>query len=223
VEGAAIANPVPGWCARPSGGEPRGKAGGPDIVFVGHLIYPPNKEAVRRLVKRIMPLVTARYPEARLTVAGRTPNVRLAKLIESLPNARLCADPADLRPIYAGADMTLLPLFEGGGSRIKIIEALAVGCPVVASAKAVEGLDLVAGTHFLPAETPGAFAEAVTTLWSDPSTGAALRKAGMDYAWAVHGRDSIAASVRAAVRSVSAKTESSGRAAIGGAAGTDGD
>jgi len=198
VNSAVIPNPVPLWC-----GEFRAERGKspekPGILFIGHLGYPPNKAAVRRLAGSIMPRILRRFPEARLTVAGRRPNARLKALAGKSPFVDIVADPADLAPLYRAADMVLLPLSEGGGSRIKVLEALAVGVPVVATAKAVEGLDLHPGRHYLAAETPRDFAAAAERLVREPDLGEQLREEGRAFVQAAHGQDAITGNVRAAL------------------------
>lgn len=92
---------------------------------------------------------------------------------------RLSADPPDLRPAYAQAAAAVMPLREGGGTRLKALEALVAGCPVVATAKAVEGLGLVPDRHYLAAERPGDFVAALLRLDAD---------AGLAHALAVEGR-----------------------------------
>jgi len=198
INSVVIPNPVPLWCGE-FRAEPAMAPQRPRILFIGHLGYPPNKAAVRRLAGSIMPRVLRRFPEARLTVAGRRPNARLKALADKSPFADLVPDPADLAPHYRAADMVLLPLSEGGGSRIKVLEALAIGLPVVATAKATEGLDLEPGRHYLAAETPEDFAAAVERLVREPDLAERLRKEGSAFVEAAHGPDAIAADVRAAL------------------------
>ena len=124
---------------------------------------------------------------------------RLKALAGKSPFVDIVADPADLAPLYRAADMVLLPLSEGGGSRIKVLEALAVGVPVVATAKAVEGLDLHPGRHYLAAETPRDFAAAAERLVREPDLGEQLREEGRAFVQAAHGQDAITGNVRAAL------------------------
>jgi|TARA_B110000902_G_scaffold40492_1_gene43519 glycosyltransferase involved in cell wall biosynthesis len=140
---------------------------GPVLLFVGHLGYAPNKRAVRHLVRKVMPRVLYHYRHARLIVAGRQPNARLKRMLEKTCCIQLIANPKEIAPIYDQADIVVVPLAEGGGSRIKILEALALGCPIVATAKAVEGLGLVPDRHFLQAENAADMAKAVARLFKD--------------------------------------------------------
>ncbi|WP_421855929.1 glycosyltransferase [Oricola sp.] len=194
-----VPNPVPDWCTT-GRMEPSTMASDrPRLLFVGHLSYPPNKAAVRRLVREILPDLTRRFAHAELTVAGRAPGKRLRTLVERCPQARLAADPPDLAPLYGAADIAVMPLSEGGGSRIKVLEAMAVGCPVIASAKAVEGLDVQAGRHYLHAETSAQFVAAIETLCRDAALRERLRHGAADFVRSVHAPDRIAAAVAEAL------------------------
>ena len=101
--------------------------------------------------------------------------------------------------------MAVLPLFEGGGSRIKVLEALAAGCPVIATDKAVEGLDLEAGRHFLRAETAGAFAAAVETMCGDTELRTALAGDGADHVRRHHAPERLARAAAEAIASLRKK------------------
>jgi glycosyltransferase involved in cell wall biosynthesis len=90
-------------------------------------------------------------------------------MLEKTCCIQLIANPKEIAPIYDQADIVVVPLAEGGGSRIKILEALALGCPIVATAKAVEGLGLVPDRHFLQAENAADMARAVARLFKNES------------------------------------------------------
>lgn len=176
-----VANPVPSWALDmlATTWTPRGQ----DLLFVGHLGYGPNKRAVAELCRVILPALTRLRPDTRLHVCGRAPGARLARMVAAHGH-KLTADPADLRPAYARAAAAVMPLREGGGTRLKALEALAAGCPVVATAKAVEGLGLVPGHHYLAAEHPKDFVAALLRLDAED---------GLAHALAAEGRRLIAA------------------------------
>jgi glycosyltransferase involved in cell wall biosynthesis len=115
------------------------------ILFLGALDWRPNLDAVQLLLDRIFPEVRRLHPDARLDVVGRNPPAGLAERVQALPGAQLHADVADVRPYLAEAGVMAVPLRIGGGSRLKILEALACGLPVVSSAVGAEGLCLEPG------------------------------------------------------------------------------
>lgn len=175
-----VANPVPDWCATVPDRPPvafDALAPDPVILYVGHLGYSPNRRAVERLCTEIMPALRCDVPQARLHVCGRSPSGHVREAVAAAGH-RLTANPPDLAPHYAEAMITAIPLSQGGGTRIKVLEALAVGCPVVASAKAVEGLALHPGRDYIAAESSAEFAAALAALIADPTRRAALSAAG---------------------------------------------
>lgn len=170
-----IPNPIPEWT---KGVEISGR--GRDILFVGHLGYPPNKRAVKELCRTIMPLLTTHVPDARLHICGRNPGKRIARTILS-GGHKFTSNPADLRPAYSEARVAVMPLRDGGGTRIKAIEALAVGCPIVATEKAVEGLGMVPDVHYLAADTAEDFVSALMRIYSHESPAQRLINEGRHF------------------------------------------
>lgn len=185
-----VPNPVPPWCAAAQSGQTAGVSG-PHALFVGHLGYRPNIEAVRRLVMGIFPKILAAHPTAQLEICGRNPHPKLLKFFPDQPEVSLVADPSDLAPAYARASMALIPLSQGGGTRLKVLEAMALGVPVIATAKAVEGLDVVPGQTFLQAETDADFVHAVAQMNGDASLRKRLIDAGRAYALTHHSQSAI--------------------------------
>ena len=173
-----VPNLAPDLCVKAKRQALAHSRGGPVLLFVGHLGYAPNKRAVRHLVHKVMPRLLSHHRHARLIVAGRQPNARLKRMLEKKCCVQLIANPKEIAPIYDQADIVVVPLAEGGGSRIKILEALAVGCPIVATAKAVEGLGLVPERHFLQAENAAGTASAVARLFKDASLAKRLMEEG---------------------------------------------
>lgn len=141
-----------------------GRAAGPVIFFVGHLGYWPNVRAAERLAGGIMPMVRETFPTASLLLAGRSPAPSVRDLASN-PGIELHGNPADLSVFYERADIAVIPLSEGGGTRIKVLEAMASGLPVVATPLAIEGLDLVDGEDVLVAESDEGIALHIIELW----------------------------------------------------------
>jgi len=138
------------------------------LLFVGHLRYQPNMEAVKDMLQSIWPAVLDSFGDMRLVVAGRNPPRWMKRRIEAAAKVELCADPASMATLYDACDAVIIPLSSGGGSRLKVLEALAVGKPVVASEKAVEGLGLVDRIHFMKAETPDDYVAAIGMIRANP-------------------------------------------------------
>ncbi len=140
---------------------------GPVMLFVGHLGYWPNVAAAERLARAILPTVRETFPSAKAVLAGRHPNP-VVKSLAALPGVELHANPESLTPIYEQAQVAVVPLSEGGGTRIKILEAMASGLPVVATPVAVKGLGLIENEEVLLANTDEGLARHVISLCMNP-------------------------------------------------------
>lgn len=125
------------------------------LTFVGGLTWYPNLEAVRWLVDAIWPRLQQACGAKTLNIVGRLPRRRLTEL--ERPGVRLQGFVDDVRPFIANAESFLCPIRSGGGTRLKVLDALAMGAPVVATSLAVEGLDLEPDVHFLRADTADDF------------------------------------------------------------------
>jgi glycosyltransferase involved in cell wall biosynthesis len=149
-----------------------------DVVMVGHLAYGPNVDAVLWTARSIWPRVVERVPGARLVVVGRSPARAVRAALDPLPHAELVADPPEVRPYYTSAAVAFVPLRLGSGTRLKVLEALALGVPVVSTAKGVEGLELAPGSA-LVAEGAAGLAAALVEVLEDPALRGRLAAAGL--------------------------------------------
>ncbi len=138
------------------------------IVFLGSLDWRPNLDAVQLLLDRIFPAVQAAEPTARLCLVGRKPPQQLVKRVRESPGVVLHADVPDVRPFLAKSLVMVVPLRIGGGSRLKILEALAAGLPVVSTRVGAEGLELVAGQDYIAADEPETLAQALVACIRNP-------------------------------------------------------
>jgi glycosyltransferase involved in cell wall biosynthesis len=155
------------------------------VLFLGSLDWRPNLDGLRRLLDDAWPRVLAAEPGARLAVVGRHPPAWLGERLAATPGAELHANVPDVRPHLQAAGALAVPLEAGGGSRLKILEALAVGLPVVSTDVGAEGLDLEPGRHYTPAaDTGAAFADALVGV---------MRGHAAALAQASRGRDRVAA------------------------------
>lgn len=156
----------------------------PTILFLGSLDWRPNLDAATVLLQDIFPAVAAQVPGARLWIVGRTPPEWLRRRVECVAGVELHADVPDVRPYLTGATLMVVPLRIGGGSRLKILEALAAGLPVVSTAVGAEGLTLTPGVDYTRADSPGEMAAALVEALRQPE--AALTQAQ-------RGRETVAA------------------------------
>jgi glycosyltransferase involved in cell wall biosynthesis len=143
------------------------------ITFVGGLHYPPNAQGVLWFAERVFPLVLDRVPDVLLTVIGRRPPRTVANLGRriSRPNLEVTGYAADLAPYLEETAAFIVPLLAGGGMRVKILDAWARGLPVVSTSLGAQGIVTQPGENLLLADTPEAFAEAVTAMLRQPSLG----------------------------------------------------
>ena len=160
----------------------------PLLVFFGNLGYFHNVEPARFLAERVLPLVRAEVPAARLLLVGARPAPAVRRLAE-LEGVELAADVPEMAAELSRAAVAVLPSFSGSGIKNKILEAFCAGLPVVSNGLGVQGVDgALAGEHYLAAEGEAELAAAVTALLGDPARGAALAGAAHElilarYTW----------------------------------------
>jgi glycosyltransferase involved in cell wall biosynthesis len=130
----------------------------PTLLFVGNLSYFPNQEAATFLVEQVLPRLRRHLPARLLLVGSSAPPAVTA--LASADFVELHADVAEVAPVYRRAHLAALPLFAGGGTRIKVLEAFAHLLPVVATPIALEGIGARSGEHALVAESADDFSEA---------------------------------------------------------------
>jgi len=143
------------------------------LIFNGALTFNLNYEAVQFFLKEISPLLSVAEPTMTLLVTGRYNGVDLAGL-NITPQVKLTGFVDDLRPLMQDSLVCVASLLRGGGTRLKILEAFALGTPVVATSKGAEGLGAQNEEHLLIADTPRAFAEAILRLKREPELAASL-------------------------------------------------
>jgi glycosyltransferase involved in cell wall biosynthesis len=144
------------------------------LVFAGALSYFANRNGIEWFIASVLPRIVERRSDVRLVVTGDPAGVRLGGggAVEQLGHV------ADVRPIVGTAAVSISPILEGGGTRVKILEAMALGTPVVSTRKGAEGLDVVDGEHLLLADSPGDFAEQVARLLEQRQLAATVAENG---------------------------------------------
>ena len=140
------------------------------LLFLGSLDWRPNIDGINFFLDEIWPLILSKRPSLKLDIVGRTPASSLAKRISQEVNVTLYKDVPSVQPFLKQAGLMVVPLRIGGGSRLKILEALSMGLPVISTAVGAEGLDMESGTHFSQADSAEEFTEAVVESTDNPQS-----------------------------------------------------
>ena len=138
------------------------------MLFLGSLDWRPNQDAVKLLLDSIFPQVRAAEPRATLSLVGRQPPDWMRQQAAAIPGVSLFANVPDVRPYLATCGMLVVPLRVGGGSRLKILEALATATPVVSTRVGAEGLNLIPDQHLTITDDETGIANAALQLMQDP-------------------------------------------------------
>ena len=173
------------------------------LIFAGAMDWYPNREAVRFFLKEIWPKLREEKLERTVTFLGRNPPRELLEAAKN-PAIRAPGFVDDVRPYLDDAGIYICPIRDGGGTRLKILDALSMGKPLVATGMAVEGLDLVEEVHYLKADTATEFLAQINRLESDSNLCQAVATAGQlfvkeHYSWDVIG-EAIAHAYQESVR-----------------------
>jgi glycosyltransferase involved in cell wall biosynthesis len=174
------------------------------LVFGGNLGYFPNVDAARWLARDILPRVQQSVPEAELRLVGARP-ARAVRALATAPRVSLAAAVPAMAPELAACTVAVVPLRAGSGLQNKILEAMAVGTPVVATGRATAGLELTSGEHLLVADDAEALAAAVIALLRDPGRARAMARAARGLVESRYRWEASAAGVEAAWRAVAAR------------------
>jgi len=166
---------------------------GRTLLYVGTRSYWPNVDGLLYFLRQIFPLIRLEVPHARLLIVGKDPPPDIAALHDG---KTVCVEGnvPSVEKYYRQATVSIVPLRVGGGTRLKILEAFAVGRPVISTGVGSEGLDVVNGEHLLVGDDPVSFARSCITLLNDPSLRSSLVARGRDlveqrYTWeSVEGR-----------------------------------
>jgi glycosyltransferase involved in cell wall biosynthesis len=146
-------------------------------VFVGKMDYRPNVDAMGWFVGSILPVIKRAVPEFTFTIVGRSPTSTVRRLTAHA-GVRVVGDVEDVRPFLDGASAAVIPLRAGTGTRLKLLEALAMECPVVTTTVGCTGIALEHGRSALVADTEEAFASAVLQLLGNPGDRTRLAQEG---------------------------------------------
>jgi glycosyltransferase involved in cell wall biosynthesis len=158
------------------------------VLFPAHLGYLPNVDAVEFLLSEVWPEVRKRKPRARMIIAGRDPTDTVREAIAKAPGVELRANPKSMDAVARLACVTVVPLRFGSGTRLKILESMAWGLPVVSTTAGCEGIEAEDGEHLLIRDDPREFADATVRLLTDSDLWGKLRIRGRElirerYSW----------------------------------------
>ncbi len=158
------------------------------LVFTGAMDWRPNEDAMFYFAKEMFPLIQQRVPDATLCIVGRKPSRRLQDLASRVRNIQLTGWVEDVRPYVAQCAVCIVPLRIGGGTRLKIFEAMSMAKAVVSTSIGAEGLPVKNGVHLLVADDPASFVDSTLRLLGDPSERAQIGQAARNlveenYSW----------------------------------------
>ena len=145
------------------------------LVFTGSMDWLPNADGVQFFCREILPLIRQAEPDVRFTIVGRAPTPAVRRLAEE-PGIEVTGRVEDIRPYLAKAAVYVVPLRIGGGTRLKIFEAMSAGKAVVSTTIGAEGLPTESGRHLLLADTPETFARSVVSVLRDVTARTALER-----------------------------------------------
>lgn len=172
-----------------------------DVIFSGTLNYRPNIDAVIWFVTEVWPIVTRRPVDRRgrsprLALIGRNPTETITRLVSN-QGVTVTGSVVDDRPYFAGATVYVLPMRYGGGSRLKLLNALAMGCAVVSTTAGAEGVTVRHDEHLLIADSAADFAAAIERLLGDTALRARLGAAGQAFVREQYDWQAIVTRIRA--------------------------
>ncbi len=167
---------------------------GARLLFCGGLTWYPNEDAMRFFFEDVWPLLIRNVPEVEMCVIGRSPPAWLQRLARHDSRVRVTGFIDDVRPFFRKATVYVCPIRDGGGTRLKILDALAMGLPLVATRFACSGIDVKDGEHVLYAETPEEFVSQIRRVVDDAALWRSLSSSGrtlveQHYSWDTIGRE----------------------------------
>lgn len=152
----------------------------PVLCFTGAMDYAPNAEGITWFMQAVYPLLRQQIGDFRLRIVGLNPGPEIQALAQ-FPGVEVTGGVPDIRPAYAACDVYIAPIRIGGGTRLKILEAMAMGKPVVSTPTGAQGLGLSEGRQVRFAESPEAFAAQIVDLLKHPEVSARMAQAGRQH------------------------------------------
>lgn len=147
------------------------------LIFVGSLNWYPNVDAVQFLLREVWPIAKARHPDLRLDIVGSAPPKSVLELAAGLKDVRVHGFVDDVRPLIDEATIYVCPIRDGGGTKLKLLDAFAMEKSVIAHPVACEGIDVTPGINVQLADSAESFANSVDRLLGDPAASLAMGRA----------------------------------------------
>jgi sugar transferase (PEP-CTERM/EpsH1 system associated) len=163
-----------------------------DLVFVGSMDWMPNIDGMQWFVREVLPLIRRRRPDCSLAIVGRKPTSEIVALAAADPHIQVTGTVPDVRPWMFGASVAIVPLRVGGGTRLKIYEAMAARLPVVSTTVGAEGLDISPGDNIEIADRREAFAQHCVDLLDDARRRERLAQAAWELVSSRYSWDAVA-------------------------------
>jgi glycosyltransferase involved in cell wall biosynthesis len=151
-----------------------------DLIFIGAMDWLPNIDGTRFFIREVLPLIRAQRPDCTLVLAGRSPVAELQAFADADPLITVTGTVPDIRPYLWNARVSIVPLRIGGGTRLKVYEAMAAGLPVVSTYVGAEGLTVQNGVNVLLSDDARSFADSCLALLNDQERGRAQSSAALE-------------------------------------------
>jgi glycosyltransferase involved in cell wall biosynthesis len=151
------------------------------LVFTGTMDFRPNVDAMLWFAEEVLPVIKAQMPDVQVYIVGQRPHARL-DVLRADPAITITGAVDDTRPYISAAGVYIVPLRMGGGTRLKLLEALSLQAPIVSTTLGAEGFEVTNGEQLLLADDPAAFARSIGELLADRTQARALGAAGRSFA-----------------------------------------
>ena len=161
-----------------------------DLLFTGKMDFRPNIDAALWFGRRVLPLIQARRPQTTFAIVGQRPHPRL-DVLRDIPGVTITGYVDDVRPYIAGSAVYVAPLRVGGGTRLKLLEAMAMGKAIVSTTVGAEGFPVVNRQELVLVDEPELFAEEILYLLENPARRYELGRTGQAFAQANYGWDAL--------------------------------
>jgi glycosyltransferase involved in cell wall biosynthesis len=177
----------------------------PTWLFCGAMDYSPNVDGISWYFREADDAVRSALPNRVVKIVGKNPNATV-KALAAIPGVVVTGEVPDVRPHYQDSWFQIVPLRIGGGTRLKIVESLCIGCPVLSTTIGAQGLELRDGEHILLADTPADFAAGAVRLANDGDLRERLRRAGRKQVLSLYGWPTLATKLQGYYESLIAKS-----------------